>query len=249
MTPDPKTSGDFPIIRMGGFDAMLVSFDGQLSETGNRAALAFSAAVTSAGWSGLQEVSSSLVSVCIRFDPLTLSHEHLKRELQTLLAQRNWYEVPLPEGRRLWRVPTVFGGDLAPQLAEAADIAGLSEAEAIQSLSEARVRVQTIGFAPGQPYLGRLPKAWDIPRQSTLTKQVPIGALCVAIRQLVLFSGSTPTGWRHVGQTGVNLFRPQSDAPFALRPGDEMQFYPVTPEDLQALQDDPMGGATCVDIP
>ena len=121
----------------------------------------------------------------------------------------------------------------------------MSAEEAVASISEARVRVQTIGFAPGQPYLGQLPEAWDIPRQSQLTDKVPVGALVVAVRQLVLFSVTTPTGWRHIGQTGFKLFRPDSDTPFVLRPGDEVQFDPVDAETFARMEaDGPDGGAT-----
>ena len=116
--------------------------------------------------------------------------------------------------------------------------------QAIASISQTRVRVQTIGFAPGQPYLGELPECWNIPRQTRLTDNVPEGALVVAIRQLVLFSVTTPTGWRHIGQTAFRLFRPAEETPFTLRPGDEVLFTPTTPEQLANMQaSDPDGGA------
>ena len=96
--------------------------------------------------------------------------------------------------------------------------------------------MQTIGFAPGQPYLGELPEAWDIPRQTALTDRVPIGALTVAIRQLVLFSVSTPTGWRHIGQTAFRPFRPDAETPFVLRPGDEVIFEATDRECYERLR-------------
>lgn len=241
---DQKKGGNYPIIRSGGFNGMLVSFDGKLSEAANRAAISFRSAVENEAWDGVEEVSSSLVSVCLRFDPLHLSHDELHIKLERLLNAQNWFEAGLPTGRRFWRIPTVFGTDLAPQLGEAAAAAGLSEAEAISSLSNATVRVQTIGFAPGQPYLGELPEVWDIPRQNELTDQIPKGALAVAIRQMVLFSASTPTGWRHIGQTAFKLFQPNSETPFALHAGDELQFHPISIDELRSLRSDPMGGAT-----
>ena len=243
MTGADDTSGEFPVIRTAGIDGLLVSFGNRLSEPANRAALAFRAAVEKETWDAVEETSSSLVSAYIRFDPLHRSHADLKAELQTLLASRDWYAADLPAGRRFWRIPTVFGTSLAPQLAQAAATAGLSEDAAITSLSQTRVRVQTIGFAPGQPYLGELPEAWDIPRQSQLTERIPVGALAVAIRQLVLFSVATPTGWQHVGQTAIRLFRPDADEPFLLRPGDEVQFVPTDAGDLEGLHRDPQGGA------
>ncbi|MFZ5961834.1 5-oxoprolinase subunit B family protein [Thalassococcus sp. BH17M4-6] len=237
------TDMSFPELRTVGLDGMLISFGDTLSEPANRAALAFRAAVEREGWDGVEETSTSLVSAFVRFDPLHLTHETLRARLKELLQSADWMAADLPEGRRFFRIPTVFGTDRAPQLAEAAEAAGLSEQEAIRSLSEARVRALTIGFAPGQPYLGELPDDWDIPRQQALTRSVPKGAVVVAIRQLVLFSVSTPTGWRHVGQTAFRLFRPDSDTPFVLRPGDEVQFVATEPDKLANMETDPDGGA------
>lgn len=238
-------SPDFPTIRTGGVDGLLVSFGDRLSEPANRAALAFRAAVERAGWQGVEESSSTLVSCFLRFDPLHLSHQELRTKVQAMVESRNWYDAALPEGRRFWRIPTVYGTSLAPQLAQAAEAAGMGAEEAIRSLSEARVRVQALGFAPGQPYLGELPEAWDIPRQSQLTERVPEGALVVAIRQFVLFAVSAPTGWQHVGQTAITLFQPQAQEPIRLRPGDEVQFVATDAEKLENMRRDPDGGATC----
>lgn len=235
---------EFPMIRQAGFDGLLVSFGDKLSEPANRAALAFSHAIAQTNWHGLEESSTSLVSTYLRFDPSVVSHECMRTNLQSILAEQDWFSARLDASRKLWRIPTVFGTNQAPQLAEAAAIAGLSESEAVEMISRTQVRVQTIGFAPGQPYLGELPETWDIPRQTQLTAKVPIGALTVAIRQLVLFSVSTPTGWRHIGQTAFRLFRPESPEPFLLRPGDEVLFVPVELEKLESLQQCADGGAS-----
>ncbi|WP_246525601.1 5-oxoprolinase subunit B family protein [Thalassovita aquimarina] len=243
-TKNTMERGLWPRIRTVGFDGMLVSFGDRLSEPANRAALAFRAAVEKENWEGVEESSTSLLSCFLRFDPLARSHAEIEAQLRQLLGRTDWYAEALPKGRRLWRIPTVYGGDLAPQLDEAAAVAGITRDEAIRSLSQARVRVQTIGFAAGQPYLGELPERWDIPRQQALTPQVPEGALAVAIRQLVLFSVTTPTGWRHVGQTAIRLFRPESETPFVLRPGDEVMFPSVSREVYENMRTSgPDGGA------
>lgn len=245
-SPPQGQTSDWPQVATAGFDGLVVRFADTLSEPANRAALAFRVAVERAGWSAVQETSTSLVSTYLRFDPLGTAHAEMMQQVKTLLASRDWYDAVLPEGRKLWRVPTVFGTDLAPQLAEAAERAGLTVEEAVRQIAETQLRVQTIGFAPGQPYLGELPPAFDIPRQTDLTPQVPEGAVVVAIRQIVLFSVTTPTGWRHIGQTRFRLFRPDAAEPFVLRPGDEVRFEPISPETYAALErDGPDGGATC----
>lgn len=235
-------TASWPKIRSVGVTGMLVSFADALSEPANRAALAFRARIEKEDWEGVEETSSTLASAFVRFDPLVVSHKVLQTKLADILSETDWYAAPPPDGRRFWRIPAVFGTELAPQLEEAAQAAGMSAEAAVMSLSSARVRVTTLGFAAGQPYLGELPEAWDLPRQTGLTPKVPEGALVVAIRQFVLFATSAPTGWRHVAQTAFKCFRPESDTPFALRAGDEAQFIPVSPQELENIRRDDMTG-------
>ncbi|MEM8629730.1 MAG: carboxyltransferase domain-containing protein [Pseudomonadota bacterium] len=233
---------EFPIIRSLGVTAMVVTFADRLEDRANRAALAFRAATDAAAWPGVRETSMSLASVYVEFDPLEVCHAAMEDRLRTLLAERDWYAAPQPPGRTYWQIPTVFGGALAPQFDEAAEAAGLTSGEALRDLTETRVRVMTLGFAPGQPYLGELPEAWNIPRQQQLTPSVPQGALIVAIRQLVLFTTPISTGWRHIGQTAFETFRQSSPDPFALSPGDEISFAPVTEAELARIRETDTSG-------
>lgn len=244
-------ANQYPVVHTVGFDGVLVTFSDTMTEAANRAALAFRTAVDQQRWDGVSETSATLGSAYVRFDTRHLAHAEIARRLSKLLEQRDWYTAPLPEQRRLWRVPTVYGTDLAPQLDDAAAAAGLSPEDAIERLGRSRVRVLTIGFAPGQPYLGPLGPEFNIPRLQELTPMVPEGALVLAISQFVLFSGPTPTGWRHVGQTAFRCFRLEMEQSFALNPGDEMIFEPVSREkleDIRANNSDGMGGATCQEI-
>lgn len=248
ITTQDQAGTGFPVIRPVGLTGILVSFSDRLEEQANRAALAFRAALREAAWPGVEETSTSLASTFLRFDPLVLSYPALCDRLSDLLASRDWGAAPLPAGRRLFRVPTVFGTDLAPQLEEAAAEAGLSAEDAIADLGTTRVRVLTIGFAPGQPYLGRLGPQWDLPRQTALTAQVPVGALVLAVRQFTLFAAPSPTGWRHVGQTHFRCFRPEATDPFPLAPGDEMLFDPIPRADFLRLAARERDGVTVTEI-
>ncbi len=242
---------NFPIVRNVGLDGILVTFSEAMTEPSNRAALAFRSVVEDQNWEGVLETSTSLASTYLRFDVSQLTYSEIEPLIRHTLTERNWYNAPLPSGRKLWRVPTVYGTDLAPQLDEAAAAAGMSSAEAIRKLSQSQVRVLTIGFAPGQPYLGPLAPEFNIPRLQELNPMVPEGALVLAISQFVLFSGPTPTGWRHVGQTAFRCFRLEAKQSFALNPGDEMLFEPVTPDELGSIRSkdiDGSGGATCEEI-
>jgi len=226
----------FPRIATLGVSGMLVQFGDTPSEPVNRAALALRARLERESWDGIEETSTSLASVFVRFDPLHLAHPELETRLQSLLDEQDWYGAHLPSGRRRWLIPCAFGGPQGPQLQEAAALAGYDEPAAIDALTSQMVQVLTIGFAPGQPYMGSLSPDWDIPRQTGLTAKVPEGALVIAIRQLIIFAADAPTGWRHIGQTAFRCFRPGSDTPFALHPGDQVSFEPVSAETLAAIR-------------
>lgn len=238
---------ELPRIRNIGLTGKLVSFADSLSDSANRAALAFRAALEAERWEGVDETATTLVSVFLRFDPLRLGHDALDARLAALLATKDWMAAPLPQGRTLWRIPVVIGDSHGPQFLEAASCAGIQAEQARQEISGSRLRVLTVGFAPGQPYMGQLPEHWNIPRMAHLNPQVPGGSLVVAIRQLIIFAGPAPTGWRHIGQTAFRCFRPASQQPFPLSPGDEIAFREITGEeldDIRATDNTGDGGAT-----
>ena len=235
----------FPKIANVGLSGVIVSFSDTMGEAANWAAIAFRVAVEAAAWKDVTETSSTLVSCFVAVDLTTTEFEDIRARLITLLGTRDWLAAAPPPGRKLWTLPMCFGTERAPQLGEAAKAAGVTEAEAKAALAAARTRVITIGYAPGQPYLGLLDPMWNLPRQAELTPSVPAGALVIAIRQFVIFTATMPTGWRHIGQTAFRTFDPDRAQPVVLSPGDEIKFSPLTDTELAELeQGDSLGGAT-----
>lgn len=240
MTPPLPTPAFYPL----GVDGILIRFAKVLSQEANTRALAFRAAVIAAAPAGLTEVASSLASVRVGFDPVQTDRSTMTATLQVLLTRLT--DAGLPPRRR-WTIPAAFGPDSAPQLAEAASLAGLTQAQAIAQITSQSLRVIAIGFAPGQPYLGILPDHWDIPRQTQLTQKMPDGALVAAVRQLIIFCADAPTGWRHIGQTAFRVYRPEATQPISFEPGDLVQFTQIPDSELPALRrnQDSNGGSIC----
>ncbi len=236
MSQSDTAPEGFPITARHGVDGCVVRFGDTLTEAANRAAIGLQATLERGAIEGVEEASSALASVYVRFGSVAALHKGML-DLSRILEEEDFYSAPLPRGRRHWIVPASFGGEAGPQLASVASQVGLSETRAVEELTEARLRVLAIGFAPGQPYLGELPENWHLPRLSDLI-DVPAGALVVAIRQIVLFANASPTGWQHVGRTGFRLYRPEDEVrPFALAPGDEVSFRPVAAEHVLAPND------------
>lgn len=227
-----------------GVDGVLVRFAKTLSEEANARALSFRDLVQEAGLPGVTEVASSLVSVRVGFDPEQTNRDAVTQSIQNLITQ---HKTPMPKPKRLWRIPAAFGPDHAPQLSEAAALAGLTPEQAIAEIEAATTHVIAIGFAPGQPYLGMMPDHWDIPRQTELTKSLPRGALITAVRQFIIWAADAPTGWRHIGQTAFRVYLPETAQPFAFTPGDAVKFVAVSDAEFADIKrnTNTNGGATC----
>ncbi|MDO5647776.1 allophanate hydrolase subunit 1 [Paracoccus sp. (in: a-proteobacteria)] len=226
-------------IRPQGLDGLLVRFALTPDAHAMTAAQAVAAALRDDPPAGVVEIAPALVSVFVRFDAARVSRAELTEALRARVDGR---PMTAPEPLRRWTIPACFGGDDGPQLAQVAAKVGVTEQAAIDQICGADLRVLAIGFAPGQPYIGLLPDAWNLPRLSALTPQVPAGAVVVAVRQVVIFGAASPTGWHHVARTAFRSFAPDRDPPMPLRAGDAIRLAPATPSDIAALTD-PMSGA------
>ncbi len=230
----------FPRIHQMGETGILVEFGSQLSMQDNAAAIAFRAAVGDADWPGIRETACSLKSVYIGFDPAHIAHPALVEKIKDLLnAAPHTHGSALP-AHKIWRIPTLFGGSSGPGLPEVATQTGLSETDLVAQIAATPMRVLTLGFAPGMPYLGQLPDVFDIPRRTVLTPKVPAGALGLAIRQIVVFPKPSQTGWQWIGRAAIDLFDPNSHDPFPLSAGDEVFFEPVDATTFERARAHPM---------
>src|SRR4051812_38704602 len=96
--------------------------------------------------------------------------------------------------------------------------------------------VYLIGFAPGFPYLGGLPKQLATPRHAKPRMAVPPGSVGIAGEQTGIYPQSTPGGWNLIGCTPLKLFQPAANPPVLLQPGDEVRFKAISPEEFAKLK-------------
>ena len=194
---------------------------------------------------GVTGISPCLGSVLFTYDPDTCDRMAVRAAIADLLHGTDWRAVTPSPAPKVWHLPAAFGGDHGPDLMAVADLTGLGADEVIGMITATPLRVLAIGFAPGQPYLGLLPEALNLPRMSSINPQVPYGAIALAIRQLVLFANPSPTGWRQVARTAFRPYQPDAPTPLPLGTGDELRLIPVGAGEMDALlaAGDPMGGA------
>ena len=231
-----------PVILPLGLTSLIVRFGLTARPELTVAVRAFVADLTSDPIAGVAQVAGSLTTVMVEVDGDSAARARVQEALQERLDACDWSKVTRPDPLRRWTIPISFGDAYGPDLTKAARAAGLSDTDAVAELCAQEVEVLTLGFAPGQAYLGFLPERWDIPRMSAINPSVPAGALILAIRQVIIFTNENPTGWHHIGQSGFLPFTLDRAEPILLRAGDVLRFEAVASSEMTTILADNVDG-------
>ncbi|WP_374113572.1 5-oxoprolinase/urea amidolyase family protein [Microbacterium sp. zg.B48] len=125
-------------------------------------------------------------------------------------------------------------------LAETAELLGVSADELVRAHAAAEWTVAFTGFAPGFGYLISPDWTFDVPRLPSPRTRVPRGAVGLAAGFTGAYPRDTPGGWRLIGTTSAALFDPDAASPVLLSPGTRVRFRPVAPGGRTAAA--PSGG-------
>ena len=199
-------------VRPFGEAAFLVDLDSPEAAQGLRRTLAAEPI------RGVTALVPGQASLLVEFDPLAPDPVSLETAIASVTP------APTPAGRDR-TIPVVYDG---PDLAEVAQLVGLSEAAVAEAHAAGEHRVLFGGFAPGFAYVGGLPDSWRIPRLGTPRTRTPAGSVAVADGMTGIYPAELPGGWRIIGRTPVTLFDPRRDPPVYLEPGDRVRFAPIS---------------------
>ena len=139
------------------------------------------------------------------------------------------------KGREV-EIPVCYGGEFGPDLGLVAKHTKLSPEEVIRRHSKADYLVYLIGFAPGFPYLGGLPKELNTPRHAKPRMIVAPGSVGIAGNQSGIYPLGTPGGWNLIGRTPLKLFLPEKNPPVLLCAGDRVKFRAITAENFFQME-------------
>ncbi|MER7517392.1 allophanate hydrolase subunit 1 [Streptomyces sp. NPDC126499] len=140
-----------------------------------------------------------------------------------LAAELRSWDVPVRHAREAAsvEVPVRYDG---PDLADVADLWGVSVEAAVRIHSETRFRVAFCGFAPGFGYLTGLGSRYEVPRRATPRTAVPAGSVALAGPYTGVYPRSSPGGWQLIGTTDAVLWDPAREPAALLSPGTQVRF-------------------------
>lgn len=224
-----------------GDAALTVEFGNDIDPALNARVVALADTVRAQTWEGVLDVVPTYRSVTIHVDPLRLDVNTLMDRLRQLpLTVSGQAGSPA----RQHTIPVLYGGEWGPDLKDVAAFGKMSAAAVIRLHASVLYRVYMLGFSPGFPYLGLVPKALAMPRLATPRIAVPAGSVGIADRQTGIYPTSTPGGWRLIGRTPIALYRPNSSTPFLLNPGDVIRFTSIGPQEFDHLRHETHDHAT-----
>lgn len=123
-------------------------------------------------------------------------------------------------------IPIVYKGE---DLAQVAELQGMSIADVITKHQQSIWNVAFIGFAPGFAYLNSPDHPFtDIPRLKVPRKKIPVGSLGLAGQYSGIYPKDSPGGWQLIGTTSEKMWDLERENPALLLPGVKIHFEDVT---------------------
>jgi len=179
----------------------------------------------SANIEGVQSIHPAYNSVLITFDPCLIEPHKINHAIKTILENQDAVNV-LPS--RTINIPVCYEDEFAPDISIVANHNSLSVEDVIRIHSRKEYIVYFLGFSPGFPYLGDMPKEISTPRLATPRITVPEGSVAIGGDQTGIYPVSSPGGWNIIGRTPLKLFSPEKSNPTLLKLGDKIRFTPIT---------------------
>lgn len=194
-------------------------------------ALAFARTVTAGAADWLLEVVPTYNSVAVYYDLSRIDFDKAAAALERVaLSGRADDSQPGP----LRVIPCCY--ELGIDNARVAKHTGLAPARIVELHGAAIYTVYAIGFCPGFPYLGYLPRELEgVPRLDAPRLRVEVGSVGLTGRQTGIYTEARPGGWNIIGRTPLTLVN-VADGYFPLRTGDRVRFRPISEHEFRKLE-------------
>lgn len=185
-------------------------------------------AVRQQGWPGVRDVVLAYQTAAVFADPDEVDLEGLEGRLRKLRAAAG------DEVRgALVTLPVLYDG---ADLHEAAERLGLAVDELVGEHSGQEYTVFAVGFQPGFPYAGYLPRSISgLARRTPPRVRVPAGSVAIAGRQTGVYPRESPGGWHLLGRTPLTIVDVKAGR-FPIRAGDRLRFVSITEDEFNTRQ-------------
>ncbi|MGD6778192.1 5-oxoprolinase subunit PxpB [Sutcliffiella horikoshii] len=184
---------------------------------------------------GVIEWVPAYTTLTIFYQPDKIIYKDLCKKLEDIQARLQKEDVP--SNSIVYEIPVLYGGEVGPDLPEVATHNGCTEDEVISIHSAQTYLIYMMGFVPGFPYLGGMPKEIATPRRENPRAKIEAGSVGIAGEQTGVYPLETPGGWQIIGRTPVKLYDPERKEPILLSAGSYIRFVPVNQKEYEEIEE------------
>ncbi|MDR6212374.1 5-oxoprolinase subunit PxpB [Paracidovorax wautersii] len=194
-------------------NALLVELD-DLDQT-----LALLASLKRDPIAGIEELVPAARTLLVTFRPTVQSFAALVEAI----AQRD-VSAAAQRSDVLVEIPVHYDGE---DLAEVAQMLGITPEEVIRRHTSSEYTVAFTGFAPGFGYLVGGHPSLNVPRRTVPRTRIPAGGVGLAGTFSGVYPQASPGGWQIIGTTPVAMWDIDRDKPSLLQPGYRVRFVDI----------------------
>lgn len=238
---------EFKITELGE-KTIIVQFKQEISEEVHREVIHAQAVIEQQNLLGIVEIVPAYSSITIHYNPYLIwknlkqqgieasPRQYLLETITSVLQQEKQLTSYVHYESKIVEIPVCYGGKYGPDLQEVATFNDLTCEQVISLHSKQIYLVHMLGFAPGFPYLGGMDKRIAMPRKAIPRAVIEAGSVGIAGEQTGVYPISTPGGWRIIGRTPLQLFRPEQETPSLIQPGDSIKFISINEKQFEAIR-------------
>lgn len=221
-----------PSFRIAGDRGLLVEYGDEIDPDINNKVRSMAIVMEKEALAGVLEAIPTYRSLLIFYEPDMTNPTKLEKEILALEERLSTIKIPPPDRVE---IPVCYGGEYGPDIQFVAEHNSITLDDVVRIHSGAEYQIYMIGFTPGFPFLGGLPKQLHTPRLETPRSFVPERSVGIANNQTGIYPVASPGGWQLIGRTPIKLFDPESSKPFLYKAGDRIKFNPISADDYNRL--------------
>jgi len=221
-----------------GESVLTIQLTDVISPEAHQEVMALTRCIQDAAIPFVQDIIPAYTGVSVVIDPIAFLQQCPQLLPEEWLAAQlkawSWSAANITQ-KAIKQIPVCYAAAFAPDLAALADARGLSAEEVIALHTSTIYHVYMIGFMPGFPYMGNVPKAIEMPRLAVPRTKVTAGSVGIAGQQTGIYPQESPGGWNIIGRTPYRLFDAEQEQPYLLQAGDQVQFYAIDTDEFDVL--------------
>jgi len=224
----------YPRLLTAGDGCVVVELGDVIDMEINSRVASLAAAVRKAEFPGFLDTVPTYRSLAVYFNPVTTDVDALYSKLGKMASALGTGKGS--ESRRVIVVPSLYGGEHGPDLADVAEHTGLTPEEVVKRHTANDCYCYMLGFTPGFAYLGGMDPSLETPRLKNPRELIPAGSVGIAGKQTGIYSISSPGGWRLIGRTPMRMFDPDRNPAIFLEAGMWVRFRAVGKAEFDEIE-------------